>query len=181
MSDTKLIEKLNGGLGWELRAAALYSHYSAYVKGIHRIHLKAFFDEEASESNTHADMVRAAIVKLGGQAVTDRDPTEIVHTTDYKVMLEESLKTEQKAAKGYEAVLALIKDDEANINSNDDNEKDELYTKALEIIKIEKKASTSLLQRKLQIGYNRAARIMEMMEKNGIVGQANHVGKREIL
>lgn len=77
--------------------------------------------------------------------------------------------------------ITLIKDDEANINSNDDNEKDELYTKALEIIKIEKKASTSLLQRKLQIGYNRAARIMGMMEKNGIVGQANHVGKREIL
>ena len=59
--------------------------------------------------------------------------------------------------------------------------KDELYNKALEIIKLEQKASTSFLQRKLQIGYNRAARIMEMMEKEGIVGQANHVGKREIL
>ena len=56
-----------------------------------------------------------------------------------------------------------------------------LYLKALEIIKLEKKASTSFLQRKLQIGYNRAARIMETMEKEGIVGQANHVGKREIL
>jgi len=61
------------------------------------------------------------------------------------------------------------------------NEKDELYNKALNIIKTEKKASTSFLQRKLQIGYNRAARIMEMMEKEGVVGQANHVGKREIL
>jgi S-DNA-T family DNA segregation ATPase FtsK/SpoIIIE len=61
------------------------------------------------------------------------------------------------------------------------NEKDELYNKALNIIKTEKKASTSFLQRKLQIGYNRAARIMEMMEKEGAVGQANHVGKREIL
>ena len=61
------------------------------------------------------------------------------------------------------------------------SEKDELYNKALEIIKLEKKASTSFLQRKLQIGYNRAARIMEMMEKDGVVGQANHVGKREIL
>ena len=62
-----------------------------------------------------------------------------------------------------------------------DEEKDELYLKALEIIKLEKKASTSFLQRKLQIGYNRAVRIMETMEKEGIVGQANHVGKREIL
>ena len=52
MSDSELIEKLNGGLGWELRAAALYSHYSAYVKGINRLHLKPFFDEEASESHT---------------------------------------------------------------------------------------------------------------------------------
>ena len=51
----------------------------------------------------------------------------------------------------------------------------------MDIIKTEGKASTSFLQRKLQIGYNRAARIMEMMEKEGIVGHANHVGKREIL
>ena len=79
--------------------------------------MKAFFDEEASESNTHADMVRAAIVKLGGEAVTDRDPTEIVHTTDYKVMLKEALKTEQKAAEGYEVVLSLIKDDEEMYDS----------------------------------------------------------------
>jgi len=76
--------------------------------------------------------------------------------------------------------ITIIKDNEINISGND-NKKDELYVKALDIIKLEKKASTSFLQRKLQIGYNRAARIMEMMEKEGIVGQANHVGKREIL
>jgi S-DNA-T family DNA segregation ATPase FtsK/SpoIIIE len=59
--------------------------------------------------------------------------------------------------------------------------KDELYQTALEIIKSEGKASTSFLQRKLQIGYNRAARIIDMMETEGIVSKANHVGKREIL
>ena len=48
-------------------------------------------------------------------------------------------------------------------------------------MKLEKKASVSFLQRKLQIGYNRAARIIEIMEKEGVIGQANHVGKREIL
>ena len=117
MSNKKLIEKLNGGLAWELRAAALYSHYSAYVKGINRLHLKPFFDEEASESHTHAEMVRTAIVKLGGTAVTDRDSTEILHTTDYNIMLKEALKTEQKAAEGYEAVLDLIKDDEEMYDS----------------------------------------------------------------
>tara|TARA_Y100000590_G_scaffold81742_1_gene90951 strand:- start:834 stop:2906 length:2073 start_codon:yes stop_codon:yes gene_type:complete len=62
-----------------------------------------------------------------------------------------------------------------------DEEKDELYEMALKIVKTEKKASTSFLQRKLQIGYNRAARIIDQMEDNGIVSKANHVGKREVL
>jgi len=77
--------------------------------------------------------------------------------------------------------ITIIKDDKINGRKNIDDEKDELYSKAVDIIKTEGKASTSFLQRKLQIGYNRAARIMETMEKEGIVGQANHVGKREIL
>ena len=62
---------------------------------------------------------------------------------------------------------------------NDD--KDELYQAALDIIRSEGKASTSFLQRKLQIGYNRAARIIDMMELDGIVSKANHVGKRDVL
>ena len=77
--------------------------------------------------------------------------------------------------------ITVIKDSEINGNKNIDIERDELFDKAVDVIKIEGKASTSFLQRKLQIGYNRAARIMETMEKKGIVGQANHVGKREIL
>ena len=60
-------------------------------------------------------------------------------------------------------------------------DKDELYLKAVEIIRSEGKASTSFLQRKLQIGYNRAARIIDMMETDGIVSKANHVGKRDVL
>jgi S-DNA-T family DNA segregation ATPase FtsK/SpoIIIE len=60
-------------------------------------------------------------------------------------------------------------------------DKDELYLQALEIIRSEGKASTSFLQRKLQIGYNRAARIIDMMEADGIVSKANHVGKRDVL
>jgi len=76
--------------------------------------------------------------------------------------------------------ITVIKD-ETSSHENIDGEKDELYFKAVNIIKTEGKASTSFLQRKLQIGYNRAARIMETMEKEGVVGQANHVGKREIL
>ena len=73
--------------------------------------------------------------------------------------------------------------DEKEIGDNLKNsaEKDELYQEALEIIKSEGKASTSFLQRKLQIGYNRAARIVDMMEAEGIVSKANHVGKRDVL
>jgi len=77
--------------------------------------------------------------------------------------------------------ITIVKDKESIDSENTNDEKDELYYKAVDIIKNEGKASTSFLQRKLQIGYNRAARIMETMEKEGIVGQANHVGKREIL
>ena len=72
--------------------------------------------------------------------------------------------------------------DEKEIGENQSQgEKDELYQQALEIIRSEGKASTSFLQRKLQIGYNRAARIIDMMEANGIVSKANHVGKRDVL
>ena len=62
-----------------------------------------------------------------------------------------------------------------------DNEGDQLYQQALDLIMREKKASTSFIQRHLQIGYNRAARIMDQMEAEGVVTPANHVGKREVL
>ena len=58
---------------------------------------------------------------------------------------------------------------------------DDLYNQAVGIVLREKKASTSFIQRKLSIGYNRAARIIEQMEENGVVSGANHVGKREVL
>ena len=57
----------------------------------------------------------------------------------------------------------------------------DLFQQAVAIVKRDRKASTSYIQRRLQIGYNRAATIMERMEQEGIVGQANHAGKREIL
>ncbi len=56
-----------------------------------------------------------------------------------------------------------------------------LYEQAVELVAREGKASTSFLQRHLQIGYNRAAKLIEQMEKDGIVSPANHVGKREVL
>ncbi len=57
----------------------------------------------------------------------------------------------------------------------------DLYQQAVQIVLRDKKASTSYIQRRLQIGYNRAASLMERMEQEGVVGQPNHAGKREIL
>lgn len=56
-----------------------------------------------------------------------------------------------------------------------------LYDQAVSVVAREGKASTSFIQRHLNIGYNRAAKLIEQMEKEGIVGAANHVGKREVL
>ncbi len=78
-------------------------------------------------------------------------------------------------------ILNYADEKETNSNTKDNENLDELYDAALEIIKSERKASTSFLQRKLQIGYNRAARIIDQMEVNGEVSKANHVGKREVL
>lgn len=58
---------------------------------------------------------------------------------------------------------------------------DELYDRAVALVARERKASTSFIQRHLQVGYNRAATLIEKMEKEGVVGPANHVGKREVL
>ncbi len=78
-------------------------------------------------------------------------------------------------------ILNFADEKEVNENSKNQDDKDELYITAVELIKSEGKASTSFLQRKLQIGYNRAARIIDMMEAEGIVSKANHVGKRDVL
>ena len=78
-------------------------------------------------------------------------------------------------------ILNFVDEKEINENSKNHSDKDELYETAVDIIKTEGKASTSFLQRKLQIGYNRAARIIDMMEAEGLVSKANHVGKRDVL
>jgi S-DNA-T family DNA segregation ATPase FtsK/SpoIIIE len=58
---------------------------------------------------------------------------------------------------------------------------DELYDKAVNIVLSDKKASTSYIQRRLSVGYNKAATLIERMEQEGIISPANHAGKREVL
>ena len=84
MGTQELIERLNEALGWELRAVNMYAHYAANIQGIHRLQLDPMFNGEATESLAHADVVRRAIVKLGGVPVTERNPHPIVHSTEYK-------------------------------------------------------------------------------------------------
>ncbi len=75
----------------------------------------------------------------------------------------------------------VTRDEEEGGLLGDDGERDELYQQAVMIVSRDRKASTSYLQRCLKIGYNKAATIIEQMERDGIVGPANHVGKREVL
>ena len=75
---------------------------------------------------------------------------------------------------------------EDSVNSSlslnfDNGDIDELYSKAVDIVINQQKVSTSFIQRYLQIGYNRAARIVEKMEDDGIVSEANNAGKRQVL
>jgi S-DNA-T family DNA segregation ATPase FtsK/SpoIIIE len=68
--------------------------------------------------------------------------------------------------------------DKSALASEDGNE---LYDQAVKVVLRDKKCSTSYIQRRLGVGYNRAASLVERMEKEGLVGSANHVGKREII
>jgi DNA segregation ATPase FtsK/SpoIIIE, S-DNA-T family len=109
------------------------------------------------------------IVRIHGPFVSEREIERIVNSI---------------RAQGEPDYVDEITTQENNENSSItgvEGSEDELYSQAVDMIKAEGKASTSFLQRKLQIGYNRAARIIDMMEEKGIVSKANHVGKREVL
>lgn len=65
--------------------------------------------------------------------------------------------------------------------AEEDGDDGQIYRQAVAIVLRDRKASTSYLQRTLKLGYNRAARLIDRMESEGIVGAANHVGKREVI
>ena len=79
-------------------------------------------------------------------------------------------------------IPSITEEPESDLPSTGDAAADDpLYDRALELVAREGKASTSFVQRHLQIGYNRAARMIERMESQGVISQANHAGKREVL
>ena len=70
---------------------------------------------------------------------------------------------------------------EGDLGFGGEGESNDLYDRAVAVVTRDGKASTSYVQRRLQIGYNRAASLIERMEREGVVSAANHAGKREIL
>jgi S-DNA-T family DNA segregation ATPase FtsK/SpoIIIE len=111
------------------------------------------------------------ITRVHGPLVTDREVEAVVNFL------------KEQGEPTY--IEDVTRDDEEELGFDADGEEggsgDELYDQAVAIVCRERKASTSFIQRHLQIGYNRAARIIERMEKEGVVSPANRVGKREVL
>ncbi len=81
----------------------------------------------------------------------------------------------------YISAVTEGEDEMSSSMSFDEGEDDDIYTQAVNIVRTERKTSISYIQRCLRIGYNRAANIVETMEKNGILSPPNHSGKREVL
>ncbi|HCI48316.1 MAG TPA: cell division protein FtsK [Holosporales bacterium] len=108
------------------------------------------------------------IVRVHGPFIEDKEVERVVQflRTQGEPVYEESIEEE-----GFGSGTFL----------GEDSSGDELYDQALSIVLRERKASTSFIQRHLQIGYNRAARIIEKMEGEGAISKPNHVGKREVL
>ena len=113
------------------------------------------------------------ITRVHGPFISDKEVEQIVSY----------LKTQGEPQ--YDAAVTFDPEEEGETDDMFDEEETEaekaLYQEAVKVVVREGKASTSYVQRRLKIGYNRAARIIEKMEQEGIVGPANHVGKREVL
>ncbi|MFN4060735.1 MAG: DNA translocase FtsK 4TM domain-containing protein [Paracoccus hibiscisoli] len=118
----------------------------------------------------------ARITRIHGPFVSDEEVEEVVThlksfgPPSYKSGVVEGV--EDDKADDIDAVLGL---------GGGDGGDDALYDQAVMIVAKDRKCSTSYIQRKLAIGYNKAARLVEQMEEQGVVSSANHVGKREVL
>ena len=107
--------------------------------------------------------------RLHGPFVSDMEVNDVVNYL-----------RSQGTPKYLEEVTATPEEGMDNLFGDTQSEGDELYRAGVKIVARDRKASTSYIQRKLNIGYNRAAKLIERMEEDGYVGPANHTGKREI-
>jgi S-DNA-T family DNA segregation ATPase FtsK/SpoIIIE len=113
------------------------------------------------------------ITRVHGPFVTDEEVEQIV-----SYLKDQGAPTyiDQITEDPDEDMVGGMDDDDGGQGSGD-----ALYDQALAVVLKDRKASTSYIQRRLQIGYNRAARLVERMEAEGLVSQPNHVGKRDVL
>ncbi|MDE3060746.1 MAG: DNA translocase FtsK 4TM domain-containing protein [Pseudomonadota bacterium] len=137
-----------------------------------RIDSRTILGEQGAEQLLgQGDMLYMAgggrITRVHGPFVSDKEVEQVV--------------SHLKAQGAPTYVEDVTRDDEADMFDGEGGEKDEMYDQAVSIVTRDRKASTSYIQRCLKVGYNRAASIIEQMEREGIVGPANHVGKREVL
>jgi S-DNA-T family DNA segregation ATPase FtsK/SpoIIIE len=130
-------------------------------------------EQGAEQLLGHGDMLYMAgggrIIRIHGPFVKDSEVEKVVNYIK---------------GQGEPTYVDIISDEEVNgleMYSSESGGGDDMYSKAVEIVLNDRKISVSYIQRKLQIGYNRAARIVEEMEKKGVISTPNHTGKREIL
>ena len=117
------------------------------------------------------------VTRIHGPFVSDEEVEEIVNF----LKSQGSPVYVSGVVDGPDSETELKLDQTLGLSSTEVDSENALYDHAVAIVAHDRKCSTSYIQRKLSIGYNRAAKIVETMEEQGIVSQANHVGKREIL
>jgi S-DNA-T family DNA segregation ATPase FtsK/SpoIIIE len=139
-------------------------------------------EQGAEQLLGQGDMLHMAgggrIARVHGPFVSDEEVEKVVAhlKTQGRPEYLETVTNDEEEDESEEADTAVF--DKSDMAAEDGND---LYDKAIKVIQRDKKCSTSYIQRRLGIGYNRAASLVERMEKEGLVGPANHVGKREIL
>ncbi|MCK6444011.1 DNA translocase FtsK [Elstera cyanobacteriorum] len=137
-------------------------------------------DAGAEQLLGQGDMLHMAgggrITRVHAPFVSDQEVEQVVQFLKSQGMPDyvEGVTTEEEEEDDRAGSLGLS-------GGSGDGPQDELYDQAVALVMRERKASTSFIQRYLQIGYNRAARLVERMEAEGVVGAPNHVGKREVL
>jgi DNA segregation ATPase FtsK/SpoIIIE, S-DNA-T family len=138
-----------------------------------RIDSRTILDQQGAENllgmGDMLMMERGKVQRFHGALVLEEEIHKIV----------EHLK--QQGTPQYDESILAPRDEDGELAEEEEEERDVLYDQALAIVMDARQASTSMIQRKLKIGYNRAARLIELMERQGVVGPADGAKPREVL
>jgi S-DNA-T family DNA segregation ATPase FtsK/SpoIIIE len=140
-----------------------------------KIDSRTILDEQGAE---HLLGKGDMLIKLNGTNETKRVQCPWVSEEEVQLVTDH-LRTQGEPV--YDENILKPRDDEGAAEDEDDGETDPMYDDAVRIVAETRRCSTSWLQRKLGLGYNRAARIVETMERRGLVGPANGAKDREVL